>query len=340
MKFGIFDQNDRNGLPVHKQYEDRLQIIELYDKLGFHGYHMSEHHATTLSACPSQNVFLAAAAQRTKRLRLSPLVYILPVHHPVRLAEEICMLDHLSHGRLEYGVGRGASPHEIEALGIDSATAQARYVESYEIIKRYLSSATLDYQGKFWQFNDVPVELKPLQTPPPTWYALASPDSTVWPAQEKMNIVCGGPVQRVRSITDRYREEFAKRHPLSHEPLMGVNRYIVVAETDQEAMAIGSRAWSTFYPNFFKLWKKHGTQPVNAKLPPTFEPLVESGLAVVGRPETVREKLLEQAQQGAFNYLIGTFMFGDMSVSEARTSIGLFSESIMPAFGESPMLLS
>jgi alkanesulfonate monooxygenase SsuD/methylene tetrahydromethanopterin reductase-like flavin-dependent oxidoreductase (luciferase family) len=94
-------------------------------------------------------VFLAAAAQRTKKLRLSPLVYILPIHHPVRLAEEICMLDNLSGGRLEYGVGRGASPHEIEALGIEPATAQARYVESYEIIKRYLSSDTLDYKGTF-----------------------------------------------------------------------------------------------------------------------------------------------------------------------------------------------
>ena len=335
MKFGIFDQNDRNGLPVNQQYEERLRMIELYDKLGFHAYHMSEHHSTTLSACPSQNVFLAAAAQRTANLRLSPLVYILPIHHPVRLAEEICMLDHLSNGRLEYGVGRGASPHEIEALGIDPATAQARYIESYEIIQRYLSSETLHYEGKFWQFDDTPVELKPLQAPPPTWYALASPESAVWPAQEKMNIVCGGPVQRVRAITDRYREEFASRHPSSPAPLMGVNRYIVVAETDQEAMEIGARAWSVFYPNFFKLWNKHGTEPVNAKLPPTFAPLVESGLAVVGRPETVRETLLQQAQDGAFNYLIGSFMFGDMSVSEARTSVGLFHESVMPAFGES-----
>ncbi len=340
MKFGIFDQNDRNGLPIHQQYEDRLKIIELYDKLGFYCYHMSEHHATTLSASPSQSVFLSAAAQRTKNLRLSPLVYILPIHHPVRLAEEICMLDHLSGGRFEYGVGRGASPHEIAALGIDPATAQARYIEAYEIIKRFLTSDTLDYDGQFWQFKEVPVEIKPLQTPPPTWYALASPESTVWPAQEKMNIVCAGPVQRVRAITDRYREEFAKRHPSAAEPLMGVNRYIVVAETDQQAMDIGRRAWSTFYPNFFKLWKKHGTEPVNQKLPPTFDPLVESGLAVVGTPETVREQLLEQARSAGFNYLIGTFTFGDMLVAEAKTSIGLFAEQVMPAFDELEQVLS
>ena len=74
---------------------------------------MSEHHSTPLNLTPSPSVFLAAVAQRTKRLRLGALVYVLPAHHPLRLAEEICMLDHLSHGRAEIGVGRGVSPFEL-----------------------------------------------------------------------------------------------------------------------------------------------------------------------------------------------------------------------------------
>ena len=114
MQFGIFDQNDRGPYPLGQQYENRLQLIEFYDSAGFRTYHMSEHHSTPLNLTPSPSVFLAAAAQRTRRLRLGALVYILPAHHPLRLAEEICMLDHLCHGRLEVGVGRGASPHEIE----------------------------------------------------------------------------------------------------------------------------------------------------------------------------------------------------------------------------------
>src|SRR5258708_33562190 len=130
MKCGIFDQNDRNGLPIHKQYEDRMEIIELYDRLGFHCYHMSEHHATTLSACPSQSVFLAAAAQRTRKLRLSPLVYILSIHHPVRLAEGICMLDNLSGGRLEYGVGRGALAPASAGVGRATGPAAASRVDA------------------------------------------------------------------------------------------------------------------------------------------------------------------------------------------------------------------
>ena len=109
MQFGIFDQNDHGPYPLSEQYENRLQLIEFYDRAGFRTYHMSEHHSTPLNLTPSPSVFLAAAAQRTKHLRLGALVYVLPAHHPLRLAEEICMLDHLSRGRVEVGIGRGAS---------------------------------------------------------------------------------------------------------------------------------------------------------------------------------------------------------------------------------------
>jgi len=105
MQFGIFDQNDRGPSPLAEQYENRLKLIEFYDQAGFRAYHMSEHHSTPLNLTPSPSVFLAAAAQRTRRLRLGALVYILPAHHPLQLAEEICMLDHLSRGRLEKRVG-------------------------------------------------------------------------------------------------------------------------------------------------------------------------------------------------------------------------------------------
>ena len=100
---------------------------------------MSEHHSTPLNLTPSPSVFLAAAAQRTQRLRLGALVYILPAHHPLRLAEEICMLDHLSRGRLEIGIGRGASPHEIDITASILCMAQAMYVEAYTVIMQALT---------------------------------------------------------------------------------------------------------------------------------------------------------------------------------------------------------
>lgn len=332
MQFGIFDQNDRGGLPLVQQYAQRLQMAELYDTLGFDRYHMSEHHATPLSITPSQNVFLSALAQRTQRLRLCPLVYLLPIHHPMRLAEEICMLDHLSQGRFEFGVGRGASPHELQALGVDPARAAAMYAEAYEILQRYFRSTALDFEGQFWRFDDVPVVMQPLQQPhPPVWYALASPESTVWPAQNGVNVVCGGPVQRVRAITDRYREEWSRAHPdAGAEPCIGVNRYIVVADSDEEALAIGRQAWPVFYANFIQLWNKHGTQPVNAKLPPDFDALLATGHAVAGAPATVAAQLREQLEEGGLNYLIGSFVFGNMPHAVAAHSVKLFAAEVMP----------
>ena len=98
-------------------YEDRLKIVEAYDRAGFYGYHLAEHHATPLGMAPSPNVFLAAVAQRTRRLRFGPMVYVLPLYHPLRLIEEICMLDQMSGGRLEIGFGRGASPIELAIYG-------------------------------------------------------------------------------------------------------------------------------------------------------------------------------------------------------------------------------
>lgn len=336
MKFGIFDQNDRSGRPLAQQYEQRMQLAELYDELGFHCYHMSEHHATPLSTTPSQSVLAAALFQRTKNLRVCPLVYLLPVHHPMRLAEEICMLDHMSNGRFDFGIGKGASPHELAALGVDIANASARYAESYEIIKRFFSEDVLNFQGTYWQFNDVPVEIKPLQQPHPTaWYALASPESTVWPAQQGMNVVCGGPVSRIRAVTDRFREEWQKAHgEAAREPLMGVNRYIVVGESDEAALEIGRKAWPTFFGNFIKLWRKHGTEPVNAKLPPSFDELVGSGHAVAGSADTVRAQLARQLEEGGLNYLIGSFMFGNMPHEDAVASIQRFAADVMPALRE------
>src|SRR3979490_1608917 len=163
MRFGIFDQKDHGRYPLGEQYENRLQLIEFYDSAGFRTYHMSEHHSTPLNLTPSPSVFLAAAAQRTKRLRLGALVYVLPAHHPLRLAEEICMLDHLSQGRIEAGIGRGALPHELHYDGGDADSAPAMYVEAYTVIKQALTQPQINFKGQHYHFANVPIEMKPAQ---------------------------------------------------------------------------------------------------------------------------------------------------------------------------------
>ena len=336
MQFGIFDQNDHGPYTLGEQYENRLKLIEFYDQAGFRTYHMSEHHATPLSLTPSPSVFLAAIAQRTKRLRLGPLVYVLPVHHPLRLAEEICMLDQLSNGRLDVGIGRGASAHEQEYFGVDPDQAPAMYVEAYNVIKQALTQPEVSFTGKHYRFERVPIEMKPAQLPhPPFWYAVPVPEGAVWPAQNRINVVCGGPVPRIREITDRYRAEWAASGNSPDDiPLLGINRFVVAADTDREAMELGHRAWPLFYASFMKLWKKHGTQPRYARIPEDFDTVVKNGGAIAGCPGTIGEYVRRMASEAGASYFITQFSFGDLSQQEVLHSAGIFAREVLPASRE------
>jgi alkanesulfonate monooxygenase SsuD/methylene tetrahydromethanopterin reductase-like flavin-dependent oxidoreductase (luciferase family) len=145
LRFGVFDHIEPvPGLRLDQIYRERLLQIERFDAAGFHAYHLAEHHTPAVhSLAPSQNVFLASVAQRTTRLRFGPCVYVLPLHHPLRLIEEISMLDNLSGGRLEIGVGRGGVM-EAYFWG-DLSHAQAmRSIELFatEVMPRYVSPST------------------------------------------------------------------------------------------------------------------------------------------------------------------------------------------------------
>jgi alkanesulfonate monooxygenase SsuD/methylene tetrahydromethanopterin reductase-like flavin-dependent oxidoreductase (luciferase family) len=297
---------------------------------------MSEHHSTPLNLTPSPSVFLAAAAQRTRRLRLGALVYVLPAHHPLRLAEEICMLDHLSGGRIELGIGRGASPHELHYFGIDPDQAQAIYLEAYAVIMQALTQHEVNFSGKHFHFDNVPIETKPAQLPhPPLWYAVPVPEGAAWPAQNRINVVCGGPLPRVREITDRYRAEWAAAgNAPDRLPLVGINRFVIAADTDREAMALGRRAWPVFYASFMKLWNKHGTQPRYARIPPDFDTVVQNGGAIAGSPATISDQLRKMTGEAGANYFISQFSFGDLTHQEVLYSVGLFAREMLPAAQE------
>src|SRR6266853_1772624 len=234
MQFGVFDHMDASGEPLALLFENRLKLAEAYDRLGLYALHVAEHHSTPLGMSPSPSVFLALAAQRTKRLRLGPLVYTLPLYHPLRLAEEICTLDQLSGGRLELGVGRGVSPLEIASFGV---------------VMKALASRRVSFRGVYYQFDDSPFILEPVQKPhPPLWYGVFNAESTEWAAGAGVNVVTNLPAVAVRAITDRYREHWAKlgRDP-KRIPFMGMNRHMVIAETDHEAMEIGRRAYRRWF---------------------------------------------------------------------------------------------
>jgi alkanesulfonate monooxygenase SsuD/methylene tetrahydromethanopterin reductase-like flavin-dependent oxidoreductase (luciferase family) len=338
MKFGIFDHMDRAGGPLGAQYQDRLTLIEAYDRAGFYAYHVAEHHSTPLGMAPAPSVFLAAIALRTRRLRFGPLVYQLPLHHPLRLMEEISMLDHLSGGRLEVGIGRGAVAYEIEYYGVDPQDAQARYLEAYEVLLKAMTSRTLTHTGKYYTFKDVPIEIAPLQQPhPPLWYGAVSAEGAAWAAKNRVNIVCNAPTPLVRSIIAHYRGEWLKAgNAIGGIPLMGMNRYLVLADTDQEANDIARRAYEHWRRNFYYLWDKRGGKPphIAAIYPDTFEEIEQRGYGVAGTPERVRETLMAQVAEAGNNYMICRFAFGDLSLAESLRSLALFQQSVMPALAE------
>jgi alkanesulfonate monooxygenase SsuD/methylene tetrahydromethanopterin reductase-like flavin-dependent oxidoreductase (luciferase family) len=341
MKFGIFDHMDQGSAPLGEQYESRLRLTEAYDRAGFHAYHLAEHHATPLGMAPSPSVFLAAVAQRTRRLRFGPLVYTLGLHHPLRVAEEICMLDQMSGGRLEVGIGRGISSYELGYYGVDPAQAQPIYVEALSVILQALTRPTVDFEGKFFRFRDVPIEMAPVQKPhPPLWYGVSKPEGAVWPAQHKVNIVTNTPAAMARPITDAYRAAWAAAGNRAADlPLIGMNRHVVIAETDDAARAIARRGYLRWHASFMKLWIKHGTKPPNAMYPESFDALEQLGLGVAGTPATVRAALASHIETAGINYLACRFAFGDLSLEESRRSLDLFAAEVMPtlaALGKPP----
>src|SRR5579864_3932412 len=253
LEFGLwdhFEQQDPERVPLTQQYEDRIRLIVEAERLGFSRYHVAEHHLTPLDMAPSPNVFLAAVARQTSRIRLGSMVLCLPLYHPVRLIQEICMLDHLSGGRLEPGVGRGVRDIEHEWFGLDAMQARDRYTETLDLLQQGLIYGKLKYHGRFFDYDDVPVHFAPAQRPlPPIWYA----GNIQSAARQGMN---GLGRREGRDAYAAYWKTFeagrTSGNPLfEREPRVGSTRHLFVADTDAEARSVARRAWRAYGRHFF-----------------------------------------------------------------------------------------
>jgi alkanesulfonate monooxygenase SsuD/methylene tetrahydromethanopterin reductase-like flavin-dependent oxidoreductase (luciferase family) len=328
LKFGVFDHLDRNALPLADFYEQRLELIERYDRAGFYGYHLAEHHGTPLGMAASPSVFLSAVARHTTRLRFGPLVYLLPLYHPIRLAEEIAMLDQLGRGRLDVGIGKGRSPIELESFGIDPAVSEELFNEALEIVRQALSSGRVTFSGHHYNIKDVAIEMRSLQTPhPPFWYGIGSTGSVEHCVAQGFNAVTLAKPAVAAEIAHAYLDSAARA---GKDLLMGICRFIVVADSTAEALAIARRAYPYWHKSFNYLFALHGIRPVQS-WPSDFDAMAEAGLAFAGSANDVAEALHAQLELIGANYCVGQFVFGDMTVEESRRSIDLFTTTVMPA---------
>jgi alkanesulfonate monooxygenase SsuD/methylene tetrahydromethanopterin reductase-like flavin-dependent oxidoreductase (luciferase family) len=332
VQFGVFDQNDLGAVDLTAHYEARLRLVAFYDQAGFDRYHVSEHHATPLSTTPATGAWLSAVIQRTRRLRVGPLVYILPLRHPLQVAEEVCLLDHLSGGRFELGVGRGVSPFELGFHGVDVAESPAMLQEALAILLQALTQDVVDYEGRFWKCRKVPIVLRPKQRPhPPLWMPCATVEHAQRAAMVGAATVTNGPVGRITEIVGQYRRSWTSRAPL---PPIGLSRAMVIAENAADARAIATRAWRLHARHFLKLWREHNALPVNARMSEDFAEVEAAGLAFAGTPAMVRDSLLAQVRETGVNYIVARFAFGDLTADEMLTSASLFAREIMPALRE------
>jgi len=338
LAFGIFDHMERRDVPLDQLYEERLQLLELADRAGIFCYHIAEHHATPLGMGPSPNIFLAALAMRTRNLHFGPLVYLLPLYHPIRLVEEICMLDNLSGGRLEVGVGRGISPYELGYFDVGFLESREIFEESLKAVVEGLRTHKITHRGARYRFAGAPIELEPKQKPnPPFWYGASTPDGLAFAARHGMQIVTGGPNSIVkgtatayRDLLDKFRDSPENLNPHIAEPKIGGLRHFLIADTDKQAEEIAIPAYRVYYNNIVKLWRDFGTVPTLFT-----DDLMRAragDAAIVGSPKSVREKIAAYFEESGTNYLVLSFAWGGLTHAQSRHSMELFASELMPHF--------
>jgi len=342
--FGMFEWIDRGDVALPQLYENRLQLLEAADAAGFFCYHLAEHHATPLGMAASPLLFLASAVQRTRRIRLGPLAILLPLYNPLRLIEEVCMLDNLSGGRLELGVSRGASPYELAYFGVDANGSRPIFDEALAILLAGMVSERLTFHGSHYTFVDVPMELGPLQRPyPPLWYPSHSLESMGYVGGNGFNFVGLGSAARVRKQVDAYWAAWEARQGdptrlSGHvtQPKVGINRLVVVADSDSEALELARSAHADWNKTILTLWHAHGDTSHDELF--SWETGLADETIIFGSPATVREQIARLLEVSGCNYVICGFAWGTLQHEHTLRSLRLFADEVMPAFVEGETL--
>ena len=328
MRFGIFDHMEMSGGSLGQLYRERLEMLAAADEAGFWCYHKAEHHLTPLDAAPSANVFLAAASQRTERIRMGPLVYLLPFYHPVRLIEEVCALDHLTEGRLEMGVGRGISPAEHALWGNNAETAREKSEETLAVVLNGLANPTLTHHGSHWHFDDLPMTQAPVQRPhPPIWY----PGNIEFAGSHGFNTVVGGRIGMAAASIARYRELTGD----AEGGTIGVQRHVLLMRDGDAAKRRAREAWTAYHQNLTWLWRRQGVEtPAGPTAGGDFDKALGAEIVIAGTPEEAIDHVRRLRDEAGTEYFVSAIRWGDLGHAEAMETVRLYAEEVIPALME------
>jgi alkanesulfonate monooxygenase SsuD/methylene tetrahydromethanopterin reductase-like flavin-dependent oxidoreductase (luciferase family) len=332
MRYGIFDWVEHHPrLAPGEVFAHKLALAEAADQAGFHAYMLAEHQGTPLSIDASPALLLAAMSQRTRHLRLGALTFCLPWYDPYRFYNEVCMLDQLSGGRLELGVGRGVSPIESLIFGLaDMGASRTRYRETLDFFFAACRSERIAFRGQ-----EVELYNKPVQKPyPPLWFPSSNKDSIDFTARHGYHTAVISSHAEAKARFAQYRETWERNRsePGRHnahvaEPFLARTQHLVIAESEKEAVDAGVAAYETWKGHIHHLTRKHGRPDV---MP--LDPFAESSVMrlIAGTPKQVTEKLKDVISQSGMNYLLCVFSFGDLPPAVAMRSLGLFAAEVRP----------
>ena len=331
LQFGVFDWVEASRRAPAEVYEHKLGLAGAAERAGFHAYLIAEHHGTPLSIDGAPSVVLSALFQRTRRLRAGALTFCLPWYHPYRFYSEVCMLDQMSSGRLELGVGRGVSPIESRIFGLNSVEeSREKYRATLDTFFEACRSDTMDINGQKAELH-----LKPRQRPyPPLWFPSSNKESIEFTARHGYHTAFIGRHADCKPLFERYRELWQQHRndPGRHNahvatPFLARTQHLVIADTDAEAEKLGLQAYGAWAGHIHHLTRKLGRPDVHKTTPYDQD---SAQRLIAGSPRTALEKLREMLQVTGANYLLCIFSFGDLDPEHALRSLELFSREVQP----------
>lgn len=358
LEFGVWDQMQTyevmHAASAADVYEKHIQQARLIEEAGFEYYWTLEHQGSYVGAVTCPSIFLTAVAQNTEKLRLGTMIWQLPFHNPIRLAEEVAMLDHLSRGRAEFGAGIGVHEHEFIRWGMNFYDRQEMGDEAMDIIEMAWSGKPVTYHGKFYNFEEALVEPQPYQKPNiPIWAAVHSARAIEFAAKRGYHMAQN--IDTDDSMTAKFadwRRLWAEAGHTGPTPKQFLMRVVHVAATDalareqaetyiMEANTLGRELVATSQVGFGVNPRGTGTEDtpdirergrIFRESSKSFDFWIDNGLAIVGSPETVTRKLAESSERIGFNHFAGKFHIGRMPHAMVEDSIKLFGKEVLPAF--------